>query len=177
MGLFSQEDTLFIVFKGSSNIDDIYTDFNIKLVNKEGLPGVVHNGFSSSILKNKVKIYSLLVPLIKSFKTVIVTGHSLGAALSIILFKLISRDFPKKDVRNINFGCPKIGNAEFCKNTITNRIVLSKDIISFLPFTFFGYSHVDYPIVLHSDKIFPNTNDHHIESYFQSLTKNFEKLK
>lgn len=170
-GVFSSGGILYIVFKGSSNFDDFYTDVNIKLVSKPEFNGLVHNGFSSSILENKRSIYKNITPLLNSFDTILITGHSLGAALSIILFKLLSRDYPNKDIRNINFGSPKIGDSLFCSNTITRRIVNNKDIICRLPFTFLGYSHVDLGSLTKTKKytLFPNLTDHRISEYFKTL--------
>ena len=38
------------------------------------------------------------------------TGHSLGAANSVLLGAALHLIYPNEDLRSINFGCPKIGN-------------------------------------------------------------------
>lgn len=40
------------------------------------------------------------------------TGHSLGAADSVLLGVALHLAFPSENIQSINFGCPKIGNVE-----------------------------------------------------------------
>lgn len=170
-GIFSYSDNLFIVFKGTSTLSDFYTDVNINLSHNHTLPGRVHQGFLTSIIDDYPIILNDISKLVADFSTIFITGHSLGGALSVILFKLISTEFPFKDFRNITFGSPKIGDSDFVSKTITKRIVCGKDIISHLPFSYLGYSHVDILFTLPSylNKFFPNSAEHHISSYYHSL--------
>ena len=41
------------------------------------------------------------------------SGHSLGAANSVLLGATLHLLYPEEQIQSINFGCPKIGNAEF----------------------------------------------------------------
>ena len=41
------------------------------------------------------------------------TGHSLGAANSILLGTALHLTFPLENIQSINFGCPKVGNLEW----------------------------------------------------------------
>lgn len=41
------------------------------------------------------------------------SGHSLGAADSVLLGATLHLVYPEEQIQSINFGCPKIGNAEF----------------------------------------------------------------
>ena len=43
----------------------------------------------------------------------IMTGHSLGAASSVLLGAALHLLYPTETIRTINYGCPKIGNAEW----------------------------------------------------------------
>ena len=43
----------------------------------------------------------------------ITTGHSLGAASSVLLGAALHLLYPTETIRTINYGCPKIGNAEW----------------------------------------------------------------
>ena len=38
-----------------------------------------------------------------------VTGHSLGAALSVLFGIRLAHKYPERNVQVINFGCPKVG--------------------------------------------------------------------
>ena len=41
------------------------------------------------------------------------TGHSLGAADSMLLGAALHLTYPQETIRSINFGCPKVGNMEW----------------------------------------------------------------
>lgn len=172
-GIFSSNNIIFIVLKSSTTIFDFYNNTNIKLVETHHFDGLLHSGFLNIILDNKKDIYSKIKPLLNSYDTVLITGHSLGGSLSVILYKLLSRDFSKKDIRNITFGSPKIGNQDFCTKTITKRIVNTGDIISYIPFTFLGYCHVDFIIKppYKMNNCFHNSilKNHLISQYYMTL--------
>ena len=78
-----------------------------------------------------------------------VTGHSLGAALSVLFGIRLALKLPNQ-VQVINFGCPKVGNAAFAKlvNTTPNlcvvRVAHKRDIITRGPN--FDFNHVGHTI-------------------------------
>ena len=78
-----------------------------------------------------------------------VTGHSLGAALSVLFGIRLALKLPNQ-VQVINFGCPKVGNAAFAKlvntkdNLCVQRVAHKRDIITRVPNL--GYNHVGHTI-------------------------------
>jgi triacylglycerol lipase len=71
-------------------------------------------------------------------KQIIVTGHSLGAALATLFAVDIKYNLRDKSVSVYTFGSPKVGNADFAKfyNKLvpqTYRVVNSVDIVPNLP--------------------------------------------
>jgi len=78
-----------------------------------------------------------------------VTGHSLGAALS-VLFGIRLALKLDHNVQVINFGCPKVGNAAFAKlvntkkNLCVHRVAHKNDLITRGPNL--GYNHVGHTI-------------------------------
>ena len=78
-----------------------------------------------------------------------VTGHSLGAALSVLFGIRLALKLPNQ-VQVINFGCPKVGNAAFAKlvntkdNLCVQRVAHKCDIITRVPNL--GYNHVGHTI-------------------------------
>ena len=45
----------------------------------------------------------------KKHTELFVTGHSLGAALSVLFGIRLAHKYPEHNVQVINFGCPKVG--------------------------------------------------------------------
>ncbi len=102
----------------------------------------VHYGFSLAAKMTAARVLRVL----NGTKPQIITGHSLGGAIALIL--ALSLDV--KDV--VTFGCPKVGGAKFiaaCKSKgiIHRRYVLGNDIVALLP-PQFGYVHYGSAIAL-----------------------------
>jgi len=86
----------------------------------------------------------------EAYPDLFVTGHSLGGALSVLCGIRLALKFPEHKVHVINFGCPKVGNAEFAKlvNTTSNlcihRVAHKRDVITRVPN--FEFNHVGHTI-------------------------------
>jgi len=63
---------------------------------------------SPDIINNSIESEKLSTPY-----ELITTGHSLGAASSVLLGAALYLLYPTETIRTINYGCPKIGNAEW----------------------------------------------------------------
>jgi predicted lipase len=82
--------------------------------------------------------------------TILTTGHSLGAALSIIAAIRIKAQYHKKTVIH-NFGSPRLANpalAHYINARIDTiyRVVHNRDIVPHLPPLAFGYQHPAYEV-------------------------------
>ena len=151
--------TLVISFKGSSGSEDWKDNFkfnrkSVKL-NKLEVPykGTdsnikVHNGFIGQYRLIK----SMLNGIVKQQKfckicNVIITGHSLGAALATIAAIDIKYMFPNVPVVCVLFGSPRVGNRAFAKSfnkyvKTCYNIINEEDAITKLPPWTFGYKRV-----------------------------------
>eukprot|EP01094_Clydonella_sp_ATCC50884_P021052 TRINITY_DN4530_c0_g1_i1.p1 TRINITY_DN4530_c0_g1~~TRINITY_DN4530_c0_g1_i1.p1 ORF type:complete len:306 (+),score=75.95 TRINITY_DN4530_c0_g1_i1:43-918(+) len=119
----------------------------------------IHSGF--------IGAYRRLAPLVRAAVAearqklptyrVLVTGHSLGAALAeICALDLVEHRFAS-DVTVINFGSPRVGNdgfsayySEHVPNT--TRVVNNRDIVPSLPPKVFGFEHVATEVWEHRNK-------------------------
>jgi len=70
----------------------------------------VHNGFYNIALNAK----NILRELIKKDKPLIITGHSLGGGVALLLGGILYRE--NKDVKVFSFGMPPVGNAAYVKS-------------------------------------------------------------
>ena len=65
-----------------------------------------------------------------------VTGHSLGAALSVLFGIRLAHKYDTRHVQVINFGCPKVGNEAFAQlvnnkaNLCVQRVAHKNDVIT-----------------------------------------------
>ncbi|MDP1774552.1 MAG: lipase family protein [Methylobacter sp.] len=102
--------------------------------------GQVHQGFAKALLDNDVlaQVVDCVAPLAKSNR-VLLTGHSLGAALATLTASWIEAE------HLYTFGSCRVGNeafAESTKNIKHSRFVDCCDIVTCLPTENFGYLHV-----------------------------------
>ena len=150
-------DTLYIVWRGSSSPKDFLKDAQVKKVNFVQPGEKVHNGFYTAFESVKEDLYSsinfILSKKLDKIKSVVICGHSLGAALTVISSYMICKDFPQIThlVKNVTIGCPRVGNSTFKDNynklvPKSIRIVNDKDLVTRIPKI--GYTHINEGITL-----------------------------
>ena len=150
-------DTLYIVWRGSSSPKDFLKDAQVKKVNFVEPGEKVHNGFYTAFESVKEDLYSSINYIISNkldkIKSVVICGHSLGAALTVISSYMICKDFPQIAhlVKNVTIGCPRVGNSTFKDNynklvPKSIRIVNDKDLVTRIPKI--GYTHINEGITL-----------------------------
>ena len=150
-------DTLYIVWRGSSSPKDFLKDAQVKKVNFVEPGEKVHNGFYTAFESIKEDLYSSINYIISNkldkIKSVVICGHSLGAALTVISSYMICKDFPQIAhlVKNVTIGCPRVGNSIFKDNynklvPKSIRIVNDKDLVTRIPKI--GYTHINEGITL-----------------------------
>ena len=121
----------------------------------------VHKGFkkalfSDYILKRIKEVIDSILSNNPDYK-ILVTGHSLGGALSVLCGIHLSSQRPATDITVENFGCPRVGNDHFRNwvNEIPNlsiwRFVFDDDLVTRLPPAVLWYRHVGHLIHLGKD--------------------------
>ena len=150
-------DTLYIVWRGSSSPKDFLEDAQVKKVNFVEPGEKVHSGFYTAFSSIKEDLYSSINYVVSNnldkIKSVVICGHSLGAALTVISSYMICKDFPQIAhlVKNVTIGCPRVGNSIFKDNynklvPKSIRIVNDKDLVTRIPKI--GYTHINEGITL-----------------------------
>jgi len=151
-GFFAGNDTFaLLAFRGTEkdNAHDIEADLD--LIPSEEKPlggqsaGLVHLGFQ----KYLASVWNTVSELVREYRRnhqnqeICITGHSLGAALATLAFHQLQD--PHSSL--YTFGCPRVGNREFC-NDLTlpaqthgiYRIVDDEDVVTHIP-DGLGYVH------------------------------------
>ncbi|MCI0454023.1 MAG: lipase family protein [Candidatus Dadabacteria bacterium] len=158
-------DAIYLSFRGTANVTDISEDI---LITQDSYKYVANGGKTASGFtetyegsdKHPVRepILDTVNQLVDTdeYNSLYITGHSLGAALSVLAFPDLSENTSIKSVVLYNFASPAVGNDEFVKlyDSLVSegrhtswRIVNTNDVIPFLPpqgidCQLFMYEHV-----------------------------------
>ena len=136
------QQSIYVVFRESTSTRDWINNIDTILTPYPNCPKCeVHAGFyraEQSVQQAVVAEVQALRLQNPNFK-VIVTGHSLGGALSTLAALTLSSSL-NTSITLINFGSPRVGNlefAEFASSTIQNRFRLThyRDVVPHLPWT------------------------------------------
>jgi hypothetical protein len=171
-------DTLYIVWRGSSSPKDFLKDAQVKKVNFVEPGEKVHNGFYTAFESVKEDLYSSINYIISNkldkIKSVVICGHSLGAALTVISSYMICKDFPQIAhlVKNVTIGCPRVGNSTFKDNynklvPKSIRIVNDKDLVTRIPKI--GFKHINEGITLNEKGEVIKTSSINPFKYFMEI--------
>lgn len=150
IGILPTTKSIYVVLRGSSSTMNWLDDFEVKLVPYNTFPECncnVHYGFYNSALgvANKtidtIKILRLQYPTY----SVVVTGHSYGAAVG----QLLAMELERKgiNIKLYDYGQPRVGDAKYAafvnaKIPEYYRTTHNRDVVPHLPpIEGFGYLH------------------------------------
>lgn len=149
-GILSSSKTIYVVLRGSSSLMNWLDDFEVRQVSYNSYPECkckVHNGFYRSSMGITNKTLDSVNTLRKKYPSysVVVTGHSYGAAVG----QLLAMELEKSGVivELYNYGQPRVGDdkyADFVNTKIKDlwRTTHNKDIVPHVPpMDVFGYKH------------------------------------
>lgn len=178
-----------VAFRGTQTLDELLADFNfheksisnkhkqVTLGSTENIK--VHQGFWEEYKTFRSNILQYFKQN-ASYDQIIITGHSLGSALAVLLsYDLMNSDQSKKLVVYL-FACPRVGNIEFQESYQVPcfSIVNQSDVIPTLPFSVMPnnshnvniYSHVGKQITF-DDNWKSLGNNHQIPIYATNILK------
>ncbi|UZJ56145.1 hypothetical protein CBS101457_005465 [Exobasidium rhododendri] len=104
----------------------------------------IHHGFQETWAHTADEVLTQVLGLLEIFpdSPVLLTGHSLGAAISTINYVYLRCSLPQAKVSAIVFGCPRVGDVNFAnsvdklaasKGNSYTHIVNAKDMVPHLP--------------------------------------------
>jgi hypothetical protein len=151
VGVLHEYKTIYTVFRGTHSVRNWIKDIEIRQTVYSSLPecggAIVHSGFYDSALGITQQTHTAIGELHKKYgyNRVIITGHSYGAAISILMgMELITN--AELDISVYNFGQPRVGDINFtkCVNYLFDdnafRVIHDRDIVPHLP-TEIHYTH------------------------------------
>ena len=170
--------TAFVSFRGTSDVEDWLADLDA--VPDDYLPvagfGQVHAGFQNVYELVRKSIAAGLATATAGCNQILITGHSLGAALAVLAAPDVFRNMPpnKIEPRLITFAGPRVGLSDFA-NTFNAavescfRIVNFLDVVPYVPPT--PYVHVGAQITVDSGGPVQIAWRHSLIAYQNGLSK------
>lgn len=196
----STTNTMIVSFRGTEADDptDLFTDANFLKTewrNKDNVVvGKVHTGFANALmtpseLDSKKPLLVWISDQIERYLTgdtkILITGHSLGAALATLMTGFVANGANQERIALYTFGSPAVGDAEFQKtfeNIRHTRYVNCCDLVTQVPPELIGYRHsgrVKY--INQAGEIFDSPSERYIEDdrfgAFSNYLKDYAFMK
>lgn len=155
IGYNKQYNSLFVGFRGSSNIQNWLDNLQIKQITPyDNKLIAVDDGFYKIYNALKNDLYTHLNKFVTKYNTndVLLTGHSLGAAIATLFaFDFCYYTQPYHVYSLITFGSPRVGNNDFSNymhgcNISSTRVTHYYDVVPHVPEELLGYKHVSHEI-------------------------------
>jgi hypothetical protein len=133
--------TALIAFRGTQPdaVEDLITDLKFRLVDWPEAGGRVHEGFAAAFRSLRPQIDHWLETAGAGRGQLILTGHSLGAALATLATSVW------KPAQLLTLGSPRVGDATFATLFAAQsvvRLVDCCDLVTDVPLEIGGYRHV-----------------------------------
>ena len=183
--ILQSSEQVIVAFRGTSSTSDWISDAMARQIKYKWVPnsGWTHKGFTEIYESARKQIHNIL-KAVSPYRKLIVTGHSLGAALATLCAVDLSVNSTFKNPIVYTYGSPRVGDANFvrCFNQsigTTNRIHNKYDVVTHLPTvlikmpksdTWYSYIHVQMGHQLEFQNGSVSAN-HIISSYFDNLAK------
>ena len=149
---------IFIGFRGSTNLENWITNIHFSMIYPYSNNIGIEKGFYNLFESMKIEIYNNIKILSKKYnsKKLLITGHSLGGAISTLLnFDVLYNGLEYKTYL-ITFGSPRVGNQNFVNEfnkhkSYSFRITHNYDIVPHLPQELLHYNHIQNEIWYNDD--------------------------
>lgn len=157
MGHHTATGTAFIAFRGSSDVADWIADLDFLPAPYTPVAGLgqVHAGFQDIYRCVRASIAANLPAATSGCRQILLTGHSLGAALAVLAAPDVAQGMPPNTIepRLTTFGGPRVGVADFkaafdAAIECCYRVVNFLDIVPLVPPA--PYVHVGAEIAVDS---------------------------
>jgi hypothetical protein len=159
----NRERRIVVAFRGTKKTKDWPTNLHSAKTKVPFYPGEAHSGFLNTYLDGRQGIHQTLQrllpadPRLRRETQVLVTGHSLGAALATLCVADLFRRYPKLRPVCYSFASPRVGDKDFARafnqriarsfnetlNSCCNvRVFRAKDMVPDVPAATQGFRHV-----------------------------------
>jgi hypothetical protein len=145
-GLIAERDgALIVAFTGTDPtvLANLITDLNVTIS-----PADLHQGFEDGAAAVWGEIGARLSRAHAAGQPILLTGHSLGAALAAVTAERAARELHLRPTAIYAYGMPRTGGATFAQSynrdlgAVTYRMVYGEDVVTGIPPTALHYAHV-----------------------------------
>ena len=149
LGYNTELDSLFVVFRGSTNIQNWIDNIQVRKIYPYNNTNIgVEKGFYKAYQNIKTEVFQSLDTLKEKYTTdkLLITAHSLGAAIGSLMVLDTMHIY---DVTLYTFGSPRVGNEYFVdlfRSLHTKRISHYYDAVPHLPPESLGFLHIPQEI-------------------------------
>ena len=170
--------TAFVSFRGTQNLADWLRDFDFEPENYLPIAGFghVHAGFQATYQLVRDSVEANLPAACAGCDQILLTGHSLGAALAVLAAPDIFAKMPPNTIEPelVTFAGPRVGLSDFVTSFNTAiescfRVVNFLDIVPYVPPA--PYTHVGAEIMVDSGGPIDLAWRHGLNAYHDGLTK------
>ncbi|PHN24750.1 lipase family protein [Pseudomonas sp. ICMP 460] len=134
---------ILISIRGTASVDDALRDMDANQVPFEQGAGKVHNGFYGAA-QVAYRFVARYLDKFYSGQKLVITGHSLGGAIALIVSEMLRRDKRyAADIVLYTYGAPRAGDSTFveaAKPLTHHRIVNQNDPVPSVPSTWMNTS-------------------------------------
>lgn len=110
--MWKNEDTYYIVFRGTESTKDVMIDMDVRTTELEEDSGIqVHEGFYRQYNSVSQEIDNFIAQ--SDHSTIVTVGHSLGGSLATLATYYLSKKYADKKIICHTFGSPRVGNKNF----------------------------------------------------------------
>jgi len=151
-GFENQTNTIFTVFRGSSNIHNWLENIQISHISpySENSSILVEKGFYTNYGFLRKQLFNNLQDLSKNYNTnkLLISGHSLGScAATLFAYELATYYSQQYSIAHFyTFGSPRVGNDvfvyDFDQKVTGYRVVHDNDIVTSVPPIIMNYAHI-----------------------------------
>jgi len=159
VGYNSEYDSIFVAYRGSSNIINWINNIKMKFVYPYSFDETI--GISKGFYTSYENVYDHVILSIgrvaKLYNTtnIMLTGHSLGSIATILALELTYYHSSEYNILClVTFGSPRIGNEQFSEavseiswvygpSYVSRRVVHYDDVVPHVPPKRFGYFHAE----------------------------------
>lgn len=134
---FQTEEYILFAFRGTKELVDWATNLNAERVPFPEGVGMVHAGFYKAFLSVKDIVDEVVLGM-KLDKPIIISGHSLGGAITNLVAAYL-RKLGHSKIMTYTFGSPLVGDADFAyqfskvQPIISYRFVHNEDLVPMIP--------------------------------------------
>lgn len=176
----SKNGEVVIAFRGTDSVKDIWVN---AAFSKRAVPFAcadsrvrAHRGFVGAYLCGEVREEVFRAVSRADVRRVLITGHSLGAAMATLAAFEIKHRLPDLELWMVGFGCPRVGNRAFCRAYEkcvyqSIRVENGNDVVCKIPPVLMGYRHAGAKYHLGALRIplCHSLRQHRYKAYFEQL--------